>query len=302
MAGIEEAGRRSTGRTFCAEYSRAAGEDMVGSVKPVDLWLLIEFRARWEREATHVFSEAVQLRLKSLRTRIPAMRLALIRQPDRTQGPLSAFWAFSHEHKPRLYRTHFTSYEDLPFDAEKLDGEIAEKLFAVCTHGIHDLCCARLGNTIYSAMRAIGENVWQVSHIGGCRFAPNVVCLPHGIVYGRVESGDCEAIFSGYGQGSLLVSKSRGRSCYSKPVQAAEHFLRAEKNLTDVDELNLTGARETQTGHWSVTFSLRNSDQYRLSLSIEGAQTATFKSCSSNELLPRERFRLNDCVLEDRKI
>jgi hypothetical protein len=296
MAGIEKAGQRPIARTFCAEYSRTAGEEMAGTVKPVDLWLLIEFRARWEREAIHVFSEAVQLRLKSLRTRIPAMRLALIRQPDRTQGPLSVFWAFSHEHRPRLYRTHFTNYEDLRFDAQQMDGEIAEKLFAVCTHGTHDLCCAQFGNTIYSAMRAICENVWQISHIGGCRFAPNVVCLPHGVVYGRVESADCEAILSGYRHESLLMSKSRGRSCYSKPIQAAEHFLRTEKNLTDVEGLSLMGASETLPGYWSVTFSSRNSNQYRVSLSIERGQTETYKSCSASELSPRERFRLTDCI------
>jgi hypothetical protein len=269
---------------------------MAGTVNPLGLWLLIEFRARWEREAIQVFAEAVQLRLKSLRAKVPAMRLALIRQPDRTSGPLSLFWAFSHEHRPRLYRTHFTNYEDLRFDAQQMDGEIAEKLFAVCTHGTHDLCCARFGNTIYTRMRAICENVWQISHVGGCRFAPNVVCLPHGIVYGRVESGDCEAIVSGYQQGSILVTKARGRSCYSKPIQAAEHFLRSEKNLTDVGDLSLIGASENPPGQWSVTFSSRGSRQYRVLLSIERGQTETYKSCSATELSPRERFRLTGCI------
>jgi len=297
MTGIETGGR-AIERTFCAEFSRTAEEEMAGTVRPVDLWLLIEFRARWEREAIQVFSEAVQLRLKSLRTRIPATRLTLIRQQDRVRGPLSLFWAFSDERKPRLYRTQFTNYEDLRFDEEKLGGETKEKLFAVCTHGRHDPCCARFGNAIYSRMQAICENVWQISHIGGCRFAPNVVCLPHGIVYGRVESSECEAIVSGYNQGSLLVSRARGRSCYSKPIQAAEHFLRTEKNLTDFEDLSLTGATETLPGQWSVTFSSRNSSQYRVLLSMEGGQTETYKSCSASELLPRARFRLNDCLQE----
>jgi hypothetical protein len=296
MGGIEIGRQRPLKRAFCAEYSRTAGEELAGTVKPVDLWLLVEFRGRWGQEAITVFPEMVQLRIGSLRSRIPKMRLALIRQPDRTQGPLSVFWAFSHEHKSQLYRSHFTNYEDLRFDAEKADGEIADKLFAVCTHGTHDLCCAQFGNKLYPELRVIGENVWQISHIGGCRFAPNVVCLPHGIVYGRVESVDCGAIISNYRQGSLLLPKLRGRSCYPKPVQAAEHFLRTEKKLTDIDELSLSRASETPPGHWSVTFSSRHSTRYHVSLSVEGGQTETYKSCSATEPLPRERFRLNHCI------
>lgn len=166
------------------------------------------------------------------------MRLALIRQTHRNSGPLTVFWAFSHERAPRLYRTQFSNYEELSFDMEQLGGEISEKVFVVCTHGTHDLCCAQFGNRIYPELRESSDNVWQISHIGGCRFAPNVVCLPHGIVYGRVERADCSTVVSQYKEEALFAAKLRGRSCYSKPVQAAEQFLRTTKQLTSIDALN----------------------------------------------------------------
>src|ERR1039457_2886742 len=315
---MERAIQPATKRTRCAEYSRAAEEEMAGSVKAVDLWLLVEYRGRWDRDAITVFPEAVQERLRALRSRIPKMRLALIRQTGRDSGPLTVFWAFSRERGPQLYRAEFGNYEELSFDVEQSGSESGEKLFAVCTHGTHDLCCAQFGNKIYSKMRRLSTaqivccaqfgnkiyskmrrlsgNVWHISHIGGCRFAPNVVCLPHGIVYGRVERSDCAAIVSRYKEGALLPPKLRGRSCYSKPVQAAEQFLRSAKQLTDVEELSVTRVEEIQPGQWSMTFLSRDSTQHQVSLTVEGGWTNTYKSCSATQLSTRERFSLIDVV------
>jgi hypothetical protein len=283
-------------RNFCAEYSRIAGEDLAGTVKPVDLWLLIEYRGRWERDAISVFPELTRQRLSALRSGIPKMRLALIKQTGRSAGPLSMFWAFAREREPRLYRAEFDDYRELIFDADHLRGETGEKLFAVCTHGTHDLCCAKFGNKIYSDLREFSDNVWQISHVGGCRFAPNLVCLPHGIVYGRVEKADCAAIVSAYNGGAVVASKLRGRSCYPKPVQAAESFLRSSVGLTDLDELTLLSAAETVDRHWCITFISADSTQHRVSIVAEDGQVSTFKSCAAGELSPRDRFRLIDCA------
>jgi hypothetical protein len=276
----ERALQRSIGgRSVCADYSRMAGEEMAGTVKPVDLWLLIEYRARWEREAISVFSPAVQSRLAALRARIPKTRLALIRQPDRQSGPLNLYRAFSRESGPRIFRTEFTSYEELSFDTDCSGTESDENLYAVCTHGSHDLCCAKYGNRIYSELRAATRHVWQISHIGGCRFAPNVVCLPHGVVYGRVEPADCAAIVSTYKDSTLFTRKLRGRSCYAKPVQAAERFLRNAKQYMALDDLKVTRAEETEPGRWSMTFLSRDANQHRVTLVARGGAASTYRSC-----------------------
>jgi len=282
-------------KPFCADYSRAAGEQLAGSAKRVDLWLLLEFRSRWEHEAAAVFTEPVQLRLKAIRSKFPKSRLALVKQPERTQGPLSMFWAFSREREPHLYRTEFGDYDELSFDLDKMESQTVQRFFGVCTHGTHDLCCAQFGNKIYAEMRALHENVWQVSHIGGCRFAPNVVCLPDGVIYGRLEAGDGTRVVDSYQQASLFLPNVRGRSCYSKPVQAAEHFLRTAKNLRRLDELSLASVAEPRPGQWLVTFTLSETHkQFQVSLYQEAASASTFKSCAATELSPRETFRLAD--------
>ena len=59
--------------------------------------------------------------------------------------------------------------------------------FLVCTHGRRDACCAGRGWPVaVSLTERFPEQTWQCSHVGGDRFAGNVVILPHGLYYGRV--------------------------------------------------------------------------------------------------------------------
>jgi hypothetical protein len=269
---------------------------MAGTVKPVDLWLLVEYRGRWEREAVAVFSESIQIRLRTLKSRNPGMRFALIKQPERTSGPLSVFWAFSRESNSQLFRSEIFDYEELLCDSQRPGEPMDVSIMAVCTHGTHDLCCAQFGNKIYAELRARDSNVWQISHIGGCRFAPNVVGLPHGIVYGRVEPTDCTEIIAGYQRGEVMAEKMRGRSCYSKPVQAAEQFLRTHKQLPRLEDLTMTASHETGQGQWSIDFLARDSTPYRILVTSDRQEPGTYKSCSATELSRDERFRIMEYI------
>ena len=67
--------------------------------------------------------------------------------------------------------------------------------YFVCTNGQRDLCCARFGLPTYAALRErVGERVWQTTHVGGHRFAPNVLTLPQAALYGRVQPADVDAV------------------------------------------------------------------------------------------------------------
>ena len=59
--------------------------------------------------------------------------------------------------------------------------------YLVCAHGRHDTCCAVRGRPLRGRLAgARPEPEWECSHVGGCRFAPAVVLLPHGYVLGAV--------------------------------------------------------------------------------------------------------------------
>lgn len=87
----------------------------------------------------------------------------------------------------------------------------------VCTHGSHDVCCGRFGYPLYEELRqryaAESEGklrVWRTSHLGGHRFAPNLIDLPEGRYWGRMRLEDLENFVIRNGSASDLREFHRG--------------------------------------------------------------------------------------------
>ncbi len=87
----------------------------------------------------------------------------------------------------------------------------------VCTHGSHDVCCSRFGYPLYEALRqghaAASEGrlrVWRTSHMGGHRFAPNLLDLPEGRYWGRMQPEALENLVLRNGFASDLKPFYRG--------------------------------------------------------------------------------------------
>jgi hypothetical protein len=109
----------------------------------------------------------------------------------------------------------------------------SEPVFAVCTHGRHDACCAERGRPLVAALAAVApQQTWEVSHIGGDRFAANVLVLPEGLYYGRLAPPDAADLVAAHAAGRLDLGHLRGRTSYPFPVQAAEVYLR--RHLDDL--------------------------------------------------------------------
>lgn len=60
--------------------------------------------------------------------------------------------------------------------------------FLVCVHGSRDVCCGTLGPACARQLSSEGT-VWEVSHLGGHRYAPTFWHLPSWRVYGRYQGG-----------------------------------------------------------------------------------------------------------------
>lgn len=102
-------------------------------------------------------------------------------------------------------------------------------LYLVCTHGRHDRCCALRGRPVAQALaRVEPERTWECTHIGGDRFAANVVVLPEGLYLGRVEVDEVVDVLRGLEDGLLPAGRVRGRSSLSLPAQAAQQFARED--------------------------------------------------------------------------
>jgi (2Fe-2S) ferredoxin len=112
---------------------------------------------------------------------------------------------------------------ELPLDGSRGEIEPAP-LYLVCTHGRHDPCCASRGRPVIARLAAARGGVWQASHLGGCRFAPTVLVLPLGLMYGRVPPAAVDDLVAATEAGQVHPGVLRGRIGISPVAQAAIGF------------------------------------------------------------------------------
>ena len=103
--------------------------------------------------------------------------------------------------------------------------------------------------------RAHPEETWEVSHIGGDRFAGNMLVLPHGLYYGRLDPPSAIAVAGSHLTGHLDLDHLRGRSGFAMPVQVAEIALRRDLAETRDDALRLV-ARSVADGVTRAEFDV----------------------------------------------
>ncbi|WP_166678255.1 sucrase ferredoxin [Kribbella kalugense] len=149
----------------------------------------------------------------------------------------------------------------LPTDEHLLDvlagkdpGTVSnEPVYLVCTHGRHDACCAVRGRPVAAALAfAYPERTWECSHIGGDRFAANVVVLPHGLFYGHVPPTRAVELATQYDEGVVVPDLLRGSGAFIPPVQAAQHFARAAGHSPAVDNLLPRSVQELSNHRWRI--------------------------------------------------
>ena len=110
---------------------------------------------------------------------------------------------------------------ELPFDGSRGRPD-PDPLYLVCSHGRHDPCCGQRGRPVVASL-ALNRpgRVWQASHLGGCRFAPTVLVLPLGLMYGRVPHTAAGALVDATEAGEVLGELLRGRIGIPPAAQAA---------------------------------------------------------------------------------
>jgi hypothetical protein len=258
---------REPRRPLCADISAATAEPLAATASRVDHWLLVEYRGLWSRDVLggSLFSERVKAALREQLEVLPRSRLLFIRRPERRarEGRM-VYLARSTQEDSALFGLEVGAPEDLAaLDVASLTEPVEHPVLVVCTHGKRDRCCARYGRPLYDRLRSEAEQdwVWQSTHVGGDRFAGNLVALPHGLYFGRVGVEDVWPLLDEYLAGRIHLDRYRGRSCYSFPVQAAEHAVREARGVTDIDRLRLISSERSGPGSWTVRLLVRSSGE-----------------------------------------
>jgi Sucrase/ferredoxin-like len=270
-------------REFCSDASREFAEPLAATASRVDHWILVEYRGLWAHEALSGsgLSDQVKRRLSAQRDARPNTKLLFVRRTDRRKhATLAVYWGSSPQQGGSVYRADIEGYEDLlGLDLTSPGEPVGHPLLLVCTHGKHDPCCARYGRPLYQALEEQAEDdwVWQSSHIGGDRFAGNLVFLPQGLYFGRVDPTHAWPVLDEYLAGRILLDNYRGRSAYTFAEQAAERAVREQAGLTGIDDLELVaheGAHVTFRGGGRV---------FEVGVTYEPG-ALTYLTCSSQAL------------------
>jgi hypothetical protein len=223
----------------CAAASATAGEQLAGTATEAADWLLVEVGGAWGRDAVAdtPLPDEVREVLGSFRG-----RAGLIRRSGRRPGaPLTVLRAEVAEEGGCIVRSELRSLDDLvappSLEGRRLDAPVV----LVCTHGRRDACCARLGVPLVEALapRLGAGLLWQASHLGGHRFAPNVVVLPEGVQLGRVPVERAEEVAVAIRERRIPLDLYRGRVLYPAHVQAAEVAVRVATACNRVDDVTL---------------------------------------------------------------
>ncbi len=246
----------------CSVRALARGDSVVATASPVQRWLLIEQPGPWGRDALTEsrFDRDVAAPL-ARRARAENVRLLLVRRPDGRLADSGHRWAYADSRRGRegLWWSVRTSDADLL--SAPWDGSVGEPMsrptYLVCTHGGHDACCALRGRPLARALPA--PDVWECSHLGGDRFAANVVVLPHGFYYGQVP-GDGGELVRAHERGQVALPWLRGRAGVSTPGQAAQHYAREALGLLGIDDLPVLSIEATtpagaEVERWVVTLA-----------------------------------------------
>ncbi|MGH3739347.1 MAG: sucrase ferredoxin [Micromonosporaceae bacterium] len=247
-----------TGSYRCAEAALRRGDPLLGTAPWVRRWLLIEEPGGWGRDGLTTSPVDPQVAATvAARAKAAGVRVQLIRRPGRRRNRPAVRRYAVVVTEPGELRVH---WGELRTDAELLDirydvaGEDTAPIYLVCTHGRKDVCCAMRGRPVAEHLASHRPDaVWETSHVGGDRFAANLVVLPDGLYYGQLSVDAALAAVKAYEDGQLMPYQLRGRSTQPPPVQAAEWYARQQLSETRRDTLAPRGVDQLAPDTWRVT-------------------------------------------------
>lgn len=287
----------------CSDGSLAVGEPLAGTAPQAVSWVALEQNGPWGPRAftdSHLDAE-VGRALEDVAAR-HAVRPSLIRRPGRHADDQRA-----HESRRHVLVAHtrpgFTwlleGEVEEPADLLRLDwaglgsGEqesvrrsvpslraSTRTHLLVCTNGKRDVCCAVKGRPVALGAAAERPNqVWEVTHTSGHRFAPTAVLLPAGTLHGHLDVAAASALLHAAERGETVLPGSRGRSTWPGPAQAAELAVRELHDILDLDALAVTRHEPTGERSWAVEILHRDGRTWRVGVESRDSKVMRAESC-----------------------
>lgn len=234
---------------FCADLSQQQDDPLAGSAAHAECNLLISWpRAKWLRSIRHASDMSAELKQALDAVADSGIRINLIQR----QG----MDPYRHQVFLMPQRQHFSvEREQLVSFIKALQAgsclaqwqqpPIDNDLVLCCTHGKKDKCCAKYGYKTYKALAktveddALPFDVWESSHLGGCRLAASIIVLPNVRKYGRITPEQALPFLKAEADGERYLPGYRGDSRLT-PAQQCSQLAALNKISTQNGQPHLT--------------------------------------------------------------
>lgn len=289
---------------WCATTSQERAEPLAATASRVGRWLLVEHRGPWGPQSVPSSRLPVEVARALAATAAQAgARLLLLRRPAGVPVE-EGRWVFAADSRPgseRVLARHVPHDAELvgllPPYAEATEGwdAVDEPLLLVCTHGRHDRCCATRGRPVARALAAAyPRTTWECSHIGGDRFAANLLVLPDGLYVGRVAADEAVGLVAALQAGQLPAGHLRGRSSLPLPTQAAQAFAREQLGRWGRNDLAPVRQQGAGPDAWRVRLGGTPAVDVVVRYDRTGDGAAHLLTCDAEEAKVAAAFRLMD--------
>ncbi|MFG3283388.1 sucrase ferredoxin [Streptomyces sp. NPDC048111] len=216
-------------RFFCAEAARLRGDPLAGTAPYGSTWILIEYRSGWPTNGFDGLALVPEVKTQVYEAaRARRARILLIRRHGRDRPDTPPRWAVLHQERDGAHRQTWgvwRSERDLAEIVAALEepGEHdCPPVLLVCAHGVHDTCCAVRGRPVGQALSERWPAlVWECTHVGGDRFAANVVVAPDGVYYGNLDAHSAVAAIEDHLADRIRADHLRGFTDLVPAQQAA---------------------------------------------------------------------------------
>ena len=251
------------GDRACSVLSRLVGEPLIGRTPPIAQgFLLFEENGPWGSDSAARSPQLpASLRAAAIARKI---RLQLIRRHRARRGDPARTLMVAWVGRDGGWLETATTDDPVAL-AGTLDldalaagqrpgvGQLsAEPVVLVCTQGGVDPCCAKFGRPIATTLvETYGPMVWEASHVGLCRFAANILCLPAGLVYGHTTPDLALRQVDALLAGRMLPDGLRGHAGVHRAVQTAELAVRHRVDRWELDALSCL-AYDAADGRYQV--------------------------------------------------
>jgi hypothetical protein len=252
----------------CADAARERGDDLVGTAAPARRWLLVEHPGPWAIDALggSGIGADVQDRLRRAAAEAAA-RILLVRRPGRQPASTVRSWAVVDAAAGPRAGTRWGSWStdqgllsclDALTDPSPPRGTTGPEppLLLVCAHGRHDTCCALRGRPVAARLAEHWPGgTWECSHVGGDRFAANLLVLPGGACYGNLDPDNVVDVVRAHLEGRVSVAHLRGISTQPPVGQAAVAAVLRRFGPAALSQVGVNRLEQRGDATWLVTLS-----------------------------------------------